>query len=215
MTKVSQRLDPLLVGCRQNREHWSLEARTVRKRMNEKKVENINKDKYEGKEKNQKEDKGKSMKERVDEEKLEERDKVMIDITNVSFIPPEACLVQSGDAGISFSKDGPSLNQGDLLQKDVVIDLSIQNTSESTEVDCIALNEGIISLRLKDSHLDILQADNWINKEGGSSCHPGQETVQLCTREEPRDSQKSSRKQRGFFCRGSSKDPDEDKSRTS
>ncbi|RUS86750.1 hypothetical protein EGW08_005473 [Elysia chlorotica] len=95
---VSSRLNPLLEGCRQNRENWLMEARAVNKRMEEKRAEVADKDRKEDKLNADKRESDRANKKQQEEEEeedeLEEDEDTVVENVNIRLIP-----FQEKDAG--------------------------------------------------------------------------------------------------------------------
>ncbi|KAH9492518.1 Dual 3',5'-cyclic-AMP and -GMP phosphodiesterase 11 [Bulinus truncatus] len=215
ISKISSRLTPLFEGCQQNRSNWLMESRAVRKRLEEKKVENVNKDKDEDKEKNEEEGRekfyedGGKEKEYDDEMDLEEDEDTVVENFNVNYLHSGTVKTDNGKL--------------DTTTKDMSLALDSKQYFTGKTGDCLVLvsgDEDRISLEDKahllardDSQHKSSDLEKW--KYNESEAHFKHEGGKFWPKGPKSLGKSSSGKRRMFSCRERPRVRDEDKSSTS
>ncbi|XP_055875017.1 dual 3',5'-cyclic-AMP and -GMP phosphodiesterase 11-like isoform X2 [Biomphalaria glabrata] len=209
ISKVSPKLNPLLEGCQQNRNNWYMQSKAVRKRLDERKKENVDKDKYEYNEKNEHESREKSCddggKEKNEDEdmELEEDEDTVVE----NFSVNESSEKVKGNADSTSKTLSINFDARKYLS-DKAGDCMVRR-----EEDRISQEDRALLLMREDSQHKRSNSDKWKHKE--SEHHFKQESGKFWPRGAKGSSKASSSKRRMFSCRERPHSREDDKSSTS
>ncbi|KAK0046157.1 dual 3 5-cyclic-AMP and -GMP phosphodiesterase 11-like isoform X1, partial [Biomphalaria pfeifferi] len=210
ISKVSPKLNPLLEGCQLNRNNWYMQSKAVRKRLDERKKENVDKDKYECNEKNEHESREKSCddggKEKNEDEDMELEEDEDTVVENFS---------------VNESSEKVDKGNADSMSKTLSINFDARKYLSDKAGDCmvrreedrISQEDRALLLMREDSQHKRSNSDKWKHKE--SEHHFKQESGKFWPRGAKGSSKASSSKRRMFSCRERPHSREDDKSSTS